>query len=93
MSRALDQSEWQSWICDDLNPILERLKELYKIQVSKVHVDMKSAMADVHLTGQLSTQAIEALRQDFSSQPSVRFIGNWVSCVEHYCSIELSLTL
>jgi hypothetical protein len=90
MSRVLDQPEWQCWICDDLNPILERLKELYEIQVSTVQVDMKSAMADVYLTGHLSTQAIEALRQEFSSYSGVRFVGNWVSCLEHYCSIELA---
>ena len=90
MSRILDQTEWQSWICDELNPILERLKELYKIQVSKVHVDMKSAMADVYLTEQLPIPAIEALRQEFSSRPNVRFGDNWVSCIEHYCSIEFA---
>jgi hypothetical protein len=90
MSRMLDQAEWQDWICDDLNSVLALLRERYGSQVSGVHVDMKSAIAEVYLVGYIPAEAVKSLGAEFSPNTNLRFVSGSAVCLAHYSSIKLS---
>ena len=91
MSRMLDQAEWQDWICDDLNSVLALLKERYGSRVSGVHVDMKSAIAEVHLVRYIPAGAAESLGEEFSPNTNLRFVSGSAVCSAHYASIKLAM--
>jgi hypothetical protein len=93
MSRMLDQAEWPDWICDDLNSVLALLKERHGSRVSGVHVDMKSAIAEVHLVGYIPARALESLGEEFSSNTNLRFVSGSAVCLAHYSSIKLAVPL
>lgn len=93
MSRMLDQAEWQDWICDDLHSVLALLKERYGSRVSGVHVDMKSAIAEVHLVGSIPAGAVESLGDEFSPNTNLRFVSGSAVCLAHYASIKLAVPL
>jgi len=41
MSRNLERSEWQEYICEDLQPVLRWLDEQHNIHITKIVFDMK----------------------------------------------------
>ena len=93
MSRMLDRTEWQDWICDDLNSVLTLLREQYGSQVSGIHVDMKSALAEVYLGEHIPAEAVESLGEEFLSNTNLRFVNGSAVCLAHYCSIKLAASV
>jgi hypothetical protein len=91
MSRMLDQAQWQDWICDDLNSVLALLRERYGSHVSGVHVDMKSAIAEVYLVGYIPAEAVKSLGEEFWPNTNLRFVSGSAVCLAHYCSIQLAV--
>ena len=90
MNRMLHKSEWQNWICADIETVLKLLDESYGSRVSKVHLDMKSAIADVYLVEEIPAAAFESISNAFASNPNLRFVEGSAVCLQHYCSIQLA---
>ena len=87
MIRKLSRSEWREFICDDLWPVLTWLKEQHDVSISEVILDIKGVYTDVYVTPQLTPEVIEAA-STLSVGGQIRTGGEWISCPQHYVSIQ-----
>ena len=87
MSKTLDETEWGEYICEDLLPILMVLRQQHGAQVCGVIRDLKGVYTDVYLEEKIPDEAVERLREEYSSNPNLRVGDGWIACKRDYCSI------
>lgn len=88
MSRVLDPLQTEAELCDELLPVLERIRE-HGSDLAGADYDMKAIRLDVLLTKDLDAVQIESLRLEFSRARDIDFGDCWVACKVHWQSIGL----
>jgi hypothetical protein len=90
MSRNLERSEWQEYICDDLQPVLWWLDEQHSIHITEIVFDMKGIYICIYTDSPLTKELAEEARVEFSTNARLRFEEGWFGCAQDFTSIEAS---
>ncbi len=90
MSRNLKHSEWADHICEDVKPLLQRLKERHNIGITEIVFDMKGSYTYIYVDEALTKELTEELRREFSANEQLRIEENWFGCARDFISIESS---
>ena len=88
MSRNLKRSEWQGYICPDLQPVLQWLGERHNIHITEIVFDMKGIYTYIYVDKQLTKELAEEAGRVFSANADLRIEEGWLGCARDFSSIE-----
>jgi len=90
MSRNLERSEWQEYICDDLQPVLRWLDERHNIHITEIVFDMKGIYTYIYVDSPLTKELADEAGKEFSANAELRIEEGWFGCARDFSSIEAS---
>jgi hypothetical protein len=90
MSRTLGRTEWQEYICEDLQPVLRWLDERHNIHITEVVFDMKGIYTYIYVDGRLTNELAAEAGREFSAHAELRIGEGWFGCVRDFSSVEES---
>jgi hypothetical protein len=90
MSRNLERSEWQEYICEDLQPVLRWLDEQHNIHITEIVFDMKGIYTCIYTDTPLTKELAEEAKVEFPANARLRFEKGWFGCTQDFTSIEAS---
>jgi hypothetical protein len=90
MIRNLERSEWQEYICDDLQPVLRWLNEQHSIHITEIVFDMKGIYTYIFIDSPLTKELAEEAGKEFSANARLRIEEGWFGCTRDFSSIEAS---
>ena len=90
MSRNLERSEWQEYICDELQPVVRWLDERHNIHITEIVFDMKGIYTYIYVDSSLTKELAEAAGKEISAHAGLRFEEGWFGCPRDFSSIEAS---
>lgn len=89
MFKRIDQSEWDDYICEDLQAVLVLLTADCGVKIRAVGLEnVKAPETVIKLEGGMQGSFVEILTKEFSLNANLNISENWVACREHFCMIE-----
>lgn len=90
MSRNLERSEWQEYICEDLQPVLRWLDEQHNIHITEIVFDMKGIYTYIYVDDRLTKELAEEAAREFSANVELQMGEEVFGCARDFSSIEAS---